>query len=213
MTSWDDLRQRLFGTPYEVWHDGIQEGQLDLADPAELRATLSEGLEAGDWVAAVAVRRLADPALLPLVAARLGIGGGRFAVEAARAIASLGGDRRAATAWVVEALGWGGWPDRLDVAMGLRHLPGEGVIEALLAAVENDPEYLVRYHAAESLLHLGGIEPTDITLHPDVFSDLVAGADQELTAEHRDRHARAAAALRRLLGPEPGAAAAQSGQL
>ncbi len=213
MTSWDDLRQHLFGTPYEVWHDGIQEGQIDLADPAELRAALPEGLEAGDWVAAVAARRLADPALLPLVAARLGIGGGRFAVEAARAIAELGGDREAATAWVVEALGWGGWPDRLDVAMGLRHLPGEGVIEALLAAVESDPEYLVRYHAAESLLHLGGIIPTDITLHPGIFSDLVAGADQEPTAEHRDRHTRAAAALRRLLGHEPGAAAAQSGQL
>jgi hypothetical protein len=213
MTSWDDLRQHLFGTPYEVWHDGIHEGQIDLADPEELRAALPEGLEAGDWVAAVAARRLADPALLPLVAARLGIGGGRFAVEAARAIAELGGDREAATAWVVAALGWGGWPDRLDVAMGLRHLPGEGVVEALLAAVENDPEYLVRYHAAESLLHLGSITPTDISLYPDIFSDLVAGADQEPTAEHRERHARAAAALRRLLEPGPGAAATQSEQL
>ena len=87
MPSWDDLRQRLFGTPYEVWHDGIHEGQIDLADPAALRAALPEGLAEGDWVAAVAARRLADPALLPLVAARLGIGGGRFAVEAARAIA------------------------------------------------------------------------------------------------------------------------------
>ena len=213
MPSWDDLRQRLFGTPYEVWHDGIHEGQIDLADPTALRAALPEGLAEGDWVAAVAARRLADPALLPLVAARLGIGGGRFAVEAAQAIAELGGDRAAATAWVVEALGWGGWSDRLDVAMGLRHLPGEGVIEALLAAVENDPEYLVRYHAAESLLHLGEVTPTDISLHPGIFSDLVAGADQEPTAEHHARHACAAAALRALPAPRPGAATAQSGQL
>lgn len=199
MTSWNDLRERLFGTPYEVWHDGIPEGRIDLADPAELRDALPAGLGDGDWVAAVAVRRLADPALLPLVAARQGIGGGRFAVEAARAIAELGGDRAAATAWVVEALAWGGWPDRLDVAVGLRHLPGEGVIDALLAAVENDPEYLVRYHAAESLLHLGKVIPTDITLHPGIFSDLVAGTDEESTAGHRARHARAAAALRALL--------------
>jgi len=183
-----------------VWHDGIHEGQLDDADPAELRAALPEGLEVGDWVAAVAARRLADPALLPLVAARLGIGGGRFAVEAARAIAELGGDREAATAWVVEALGWGGWPDRLDVAMGLRHLPGNGVIAALLTAAESDPDYLVRYHAAESLLHLGEIEPRDITSHPEVFSDLAAGADGEPTDEDRRRHSLAAAALRRLLG-------------
>lgn len=200
MTSWDDLREHLFGTPYEVWHDGIQEGRIDLADPVQLRAAVPEGLEAGDWAAAVVARRLADPTLLPLVEARLGIGGGQFAVEAARAIASLGGDREAAIAWVVEALGWGGWSDRLDVAMGLRHLPGEGVIEALLAAVENDPEYLVRYHAAESLLHLGEVTPTDISLHPAIFSDLVAGADEEPTAEHRERHARATAALRALLG-------------
>jgi HEAT repeat protein len=103
-------------------------------------------------------------------------------------------------AWAVEALGWGGWPDRLDVAMGLRHLPGEGVMPALLGAVEHDPEYLVRYHAAESLLHLGRIDPSDITAHPEVFADLAAGADREPTAEDKQRHARAAAALRGLLG-------------
>jgi hypothetical protein len=200
MDGWDALRERLFGTPYEVWHDGIQEDRLETADPAELRAALPEGLDAGDWVAAVAVRRLGDPALLPLVAARLGVGGGRFAVEAARVIAELGGDREAATAWAVEALGWGGWPDRLDVAMGLRHLPGAGVIEALLACVARDPEYLVRYHAAESLLHLGGIEPADITSHPEVFSDLAAGANGEPTDEDHQRHSRAVEALRRLLG-------------
>ncbi|MBN2114560.1 MAG: hypothetical protein JW785_10600 [Acidimicrobiia bacterium] len=199
MASWDELRERLFGTPYEVWHDGIQEGRLDAADPQELRAALPEGLADGDWVAAVAARRLADPSLLPVVTARLGIGGGRFAVEAARTIVALGGDRAAAVSWAVDALGWGAWSDRLDVAMGLRHLPGPGVVEALLAAVEQDPDYLVRYHAAESLLHLGGIAPLDITGHPEVFADLVAGADREPTAEERRQHARAAAALRRLL--------------
>jgi hypothetical protein len=200
MTTWDDLRQRLFGTPYEVWHDGIQETALDQADQAELRAAIPEGLAAGDWVAAVAVRRLGDPALLPQVAAYLEIGSGRFAVEVARAVAALGGDQAAAVASALGALGQGGWPDRLDVALGLRHLPGDGVVEALLASVEKDPEYLVRYHAAESLLHLGQIAPADITLHPGVFADLVAGADQEPIDEHRRRHALAAAALRRLLG-------------
>gem|GEM_PF-1819762 len=200
VTSWDELRERLFGTPYEVWHDGIQESRLDSADPRDLRAALPEGLSAGDWVAAVTVRRLADPALLPLVTARLGIGGGRFCVEAARAIVALGGDRAAAVSWAVDALGWGAWSDRLDVAAGLRHLPGPGVVEALLAAVEHDPDYLVRYHAAESLLHLGDITPLDITRHSEVFTDLAAGADREPTAEERKQHARAAAALRGLLG-------------
>ncbi len=200
MTSWDDLRQRLFGTPYEVWHDGIQEAAFDFADPQELRAALPEGLAAGDWVAAAAVRHLADPALLPQVAAYLEIGGGQFAVEVARAVVALGGDRAAAVASALAAVGRGGWPDRLDVAMGLRHLPGDGVVEALLATVEDDPEYLVRYHAAESLLHLGHIAPADISQHPEVFADLIAGADQEPTDEHRRRHALAAAALRRLLG-------------
>lgn len=200
MASWDELRERLFGTPYEVWHDGIQEGRLDAADPDELRAALPEGLAAGDWVAAVATRRLADPTLLPLLTARLGIGGGRFAVEAARAIVALGGDRAAAVSWAIDALGWGAWSDRLEVAMGLRHLRGPGVIEALLAAVEHDPDYLVRYHAAESLLQLGDITPLDITDHPEVFADLVAGADREPTPEERRQHARAAAALGRLLG-------------
>jgi hypothetical protein len=199
MATWDELRERLFGTPYEVWHDGFDEGRIDLADPQELRAALPEGLAAGDWVAAVVARRLGDAGLLPLVAARLGIGGGRFAVEAARAIVALGGDRDAAVTWAVASLTRGGWPDRLDVALGLRHLPGAGVVEALLGVVADDPEYLVRYHAAESLLCLGGVEPGDISLHGEVFSDLVAGADRELTDDDRQRHARAAAALGRLL--------------
>ncbi|MBM3695570.1 MAG: hypothetical protein FJW79_06520 [Actinobacteria bacterium] len=199
MTTWNDLRERLFGTPYEVWHDGIQEDQFAAADPAELRAALPEGLADGDWVAAATARHLGDPAFLPLLEARRGMGGGRFVVEAARAIVALGGDREAAVAWSVEALGRGAWSDRLDVALGLRHLPGDGVVEALLGAVEGDPEYLVRYHAAESLLHLGEIEPQDISLHPDVFPDLVAGAEGEPTQEDRRRHARAAAALRRRL--------------
>jgi hypothetical protein len=200
MTTWDNLRQRLFGTPYEVWHDGIQEAALDTADPDELRAAIPDGLAAGDWVAAVAVRHLADPGLLPQVAAYLDVGGGRFAVEVARTVAALGGDRAAAVASALAALGRGGWPDRLDVALGLRHLPGDGVVAALLATVEDDPEYLVRYHAAESLLHLGNLAPADITEYPEVFADLVAGSDEEPTDEHRRRHALAAAALRRLLG-------------
>ncbi|MFH1329364.1 MAG: hypothetical protein ABIJ48_01700 [Actinomycetota bacterium] len=200
MGGWDDLRERLFGTPYEVWHDGIHEGQLDATDPAELRAALPEGLAARDWVAAVAARRLGDRDLLPVVAARLGIGRGRFAVEAARPIITLGGDHEAAIAWVIEALGRGGWPDRLDVAVGLRHLPDDRVVAALLTAVEGDPDYLVRYHAAESLLHLGEIEPRDITLHPEVFSDLAAGANSEPTDDERQRHSQAADALRGLLG-------------
>jgi hypothetical protein len=108
VTTWDELRQRLFGTPYEVWHDGIQETGLDEADQAELRAAIPESLAVGDGVAAVAARRLGDAALLPLVAAYLDVGSGRFAVEITRAVAALGGDQAAAVASALAALGQGG---------------------------------------------------------------------------------------------------------
>jgi len=199
MGRWEDLRARLFGTPYEVWHDGVREAGFDAADPAELRAALPEGLAAGDWVAAVAARHLRDPALFPQVAAYLGIGGGHFPVEVARTVVALGGDRGAATNRAVGTLNRGTWPDRLEVAMGLRHFPGEEVDATLLAVVADDPDCLVRHHAAESLLHLGGIEPADIASHPEIFPDLVAGANREPTEEDRRRHSRAADALCRLL--------------
>jgi len=161
-------------------------------------------------VAAAGVRHLADPALLPLVSGHLGLSAGRFGIEVARAVVALGGDPQAAAEAGIAALTRGGWSDRLDAAQGLRHLPGEGVEEALFTVVAEDPDYLVRYHAAESLLALAQVTPGDISEHPGVFPDLTAGAGQESTAEPAVRHRRAAAALRALLvkpGDQPPAGA------
>ncbi len=48
------------------------------------------------------------------------------------------------------------WSDRLDAAIGLGHLtPTVELIAALMQGMQ-DPEYLVRYHCANSLLRYGG---------------------------------------------------------
>ena len=161
-------------------------------------------------MAAVAARRLADPHLLPLVAARLASGAAASPWRRPGP-GRLGGDPDAATAWVVEALGGAAGPTASTSPWACAICPEKESRGAAGCGRERPrvPGPLPRRRVAAAP---GGHHPTDITLHPGIFSDLVAGAEQEPTAEHRV-HTRAAAALRRLSAMRGGAAAAQSGQL
>ena len=81
------------------------------------------------------------------------------------------------------------WVFRKDIAIGLRHIPGAGTVDALLQAVRHDPDYLVRYHAAESLLHIAGVDPPDLSKHSRLFS--------HIAADDPERHSTAADLLGR----------------
>jgi len=203
MSAWREWRKQTFGTPYMVWHDGIDPDHF-VSMTAERReegiALLPEGIAERDWLAAVGARMLELTGLIPVLEASLEGSSGRFCAEAAIAVDVLGGDGNLARNAVLRALSHPSWFSRMDAAIGLRHLPGAGVVETLLKQVAGDPDFLVRHHSAESLLHLGGIEPASIVEHQHVFNDLVAEPNGERDDGVVECHRRASESLRALLG-------------
>jgi hypothetical protein len=194
--KWSEWAESVFGTPKDIWHDGLAVERFDRLSTDERSRAISllpEGIEARDHVAAVGARRLGATEVLRNLEAVLPEGRGLFLIETARAIDALGGDTAAAVRQVLSVLPRDPvWSFRMDILIGLRHLPGPDVVDSLLLAVEHDPEYLCRYHAAESLLHLGELEPLTISDHGDLFPLVASDED--------DDHAAAAQRLREVLG-------------
>ena len=180
--DWSEWAEAIFGTPYEIWHDGLADERFDDLDESQ-RATaialIPEGLAAGDHVAAVAARRLGAVEVLPNLMEALPGSSGILLREVARAVTTLGGDADAALDRVLDGLANELiWLHRKDLVNGLRHFEGPRVVGALLAAVEHDPDYLVRYHAAESLLALAGIDSPQLVDYRKLFSDVAADAPE-----------------------------------
>jgi hypothetical protein len=194
--NWSTWAESVFGTSKDIWHDGLAVERFDRLSAEERSLAISllpEGIAARDHVAAVGARRLGATEVLEDLEATLPDGRGRFLIETARAIDVLGGDTADAVQRVLSVLPRDPvWSFRMDVVIGLRHLPGPDVVDSLFLAVEHDPEYLVRYHAAESLLHIGELEPLSLSDHGALFP-LVA-------SEVETDHAEAARILRSMLG-------------
>lgn len=89
------------------------------------------------------------------------------------------------------------WSERIDAAIGLRAFAGADDEAALLAAV-TDADYLVRYHACDSLLARWGASPRGISHHPDIFPLICGPQDGAPTEADRARYARARALLEQL---------------
>jgi hypothetical protein len=186
--SWTEWRRRVFGDPYLVWHDGPYfDHLLDLAGtaPAEVTRMLAAGLDAGDPLAAQSITALAAEAKAPeesvaLLRAAVPDATGTFLVRVAQALHVLTGDESWAdpVASVLASDAWRGI--RLDAATALADFhPTPHLIQILGEAVR-DPEYLVRYHAANTLLRYAG-HNTRIADHPDLFGKIRHPIDGETT--------------------------------
>jgi HEAT repeat protein len=96
---------------------------------------------------------------------------GAFRVDVAQALHALTGDE----AWaepIVSVLSASSPFDRLDAAMALAGFtPAAHLIEAVARAVA-DPEYLVRYHAANTLLRYAALEPS-VSDRPEIFQKII----------------------------------------
>lgn len=165
MDGWEAYRAAVFGDPYLVWHDGPEFGGLisrARADVEAVGAALRLGLATGDPVAAAGYAVLADagvpvPGAERVLRAELRGATGTFRVRLATSLLSITGDQ----AWAAEILpvlrGAAHWGDRLDAAAALaRFAPSVELADALAMAVATDDEYLVRYHAADTLRAFAG---------------------------------------------------------
>ncbi len=179
--TWADFRQTSFGDPYMVWHDGPDFSAIRehwKSEPERVERMLLAGLAENDELAPQAIGELRDLAgdaeprfETALRAAIEGSYGGRR-VRIAEALRAFTGtaewDR-----YVGDALDQPNmWGEHITAAMALRRAtPTADLIAVLERGVQN-PEYLVRYHSANTLSAWAGgaaIEDRD-----ELFGDLVA---------------------------------------
>ena len=157
--------------------------------PATVERVLHLGLAACDPIAAMVIANIKLRALLPeledlLVNANV-LGGpswvDRFAplgVEVVRAANAVD----PATDYSRHLVPLFSAPQRevrITAAMIARHFHKDRVREGLLKTVATDSSYLVRFHAAESLLALGNVVPREVHDHSDLFA-LLKGSGPDL---------------------------------
>ena len=194
-------RLSVFGDPYMVWHDGPDFNRLEKAytkDPELVDRMLVAGVAEQDALAAESIGHLEPESSVPQALAALAAGvvtpSGDYSLRRAETLWALAGDHTHLEAMIAILLGDDHWGVRLDAAIAMAPLqPTSEAIHALQQAVA-DEEYLVRYHAAESLLSYADREP-DIAGH-DLFESLrMPPAGEEATATIRQAWADAAAEL------------------
>ena len=82
------------------------------------------------------------------------------------------------------------WSMRIDAAMRLKVFPPTSELVAALADGVEDPEYLVRYHSANTLLHWSGTSG-EISDQEELFGLIVDDAGPQKWAEAARRLAAA----------------------
>lgn len=195
--EWQRWRRAVFGEEYQVWHDGPDFTALLAAvraDPRAVERMVRAGLVAGDPLAAQTIAHLAGEGRAPADAVSylrtaLGRADGIFRIRVAEALYVLTRDPSWAQPIVGLLTGTASEFLRLDAAIALAAFPpGPAVVEALTAAVR-DREYLVRYHAANTLLRLAG-DRRGIDDHPALVRMISDGGADAWQAAADDLAAR-----------------------
>jgi len=164
MTDWAAYRESAFGEPYMVWHDGPDFSEFQsrfAADPELATSMLEAGLGEGDALAAQTPRELTltDEQRARFVRTLTGAmpkAGPSVRVEGGTTLFALTGDPSwsAPVAEVLASTLF--WSMRIDAAMRLKVFPPTAALVATLADGVRDPEYLVRYHSATTLMRWAG---------------------------------------------------------
>jgi len=144
------------------------------------------GVELGDEHACEALAAMGDTSAIAEMRAELRESSGASRVRIARAIHALSPDESLANE-LVEVLEDPSlfWSQQMNAAIGLRDFGDPGSERALLDAIQHNVDYLVRYHASESLLQRWHVTPPDISKHPDIF-ELISKPDENMPAAERD---------------------------
>ena len=164
MSEWWDFRREVFGDPYHVWHDGPSFELLLRADLAVVKTLLPQGIREGDDVAAMAYAALFDAGVpvddaVPLLVSALPDAQGRFKVAVAGALHRLTGSAEWSAPIVAVLQGPESEFERLTAAIALTDFPPTAELILVVAGAVRDHAYLVRYHAARTLLAYAGRRP------------------------------------------------------
>jgi HEAT repeat protein len=201
-----------FGDLYYIWHDGLPiEAVTSLSGDARSHAVrmLMFGVQNKDGHAATALAAMGESSALPDLRTALSTASGEDKVSIAGAINQLSREedsshmaKELVSVLEAQALHWG---TKINAAMGLRAFKDKESEEALLRAVEEQDQYLVKYHSCGSLLVRWGVEPSDISRHPAIFS-LIRDVREEDTIKDEAERGREAVRLLNQLKNEGGRA-------
>ena len=153
---------------YNAWHDGLNERIFDQMLPAEReRAETLLIKTLPDWRAIIGLGVIRSrKAIVPLEKLRSSVEGEKLvnieqALMRIRAEKSEGGARiRAVLSSGREAQRTA--DARMGAARALSEFPSAETSSALLEAIRHDTQYLVRYHATHSLLHIYGYSNNEL---------------------------------------------------
>ncbi len=183
-----------------VFYYGDPEAIRQGADPYLLRELsgqeredaidmLIRGLKFDDSLAALGLRVMGATRAVPQLQQCLPKASPLGRVETALALRVLADDQQHAPA-IIEVLEDANNHWSTDAAIALRHFNTPEAIEALYNALSDD-RYLVRYHAAESLLVIHRVDPPWLNPDTELFRAITSYGRDEPTPEDRIRIATA----------------------
>lgn len=196
-----------FGDPYMMWHDGIDPTAACILEGAErdqAEAMLIESMEEGSHYAAMGLRELRSDKAVPLMKRMLEKVSADLLIEIAIALNVIENTTDYNRYIITVLLEYPSPYVRLKAAIKLRDFPTPEVVAALYDAV-CDIDYLVRYHASESLLAIHGLEPI-ISSHEEILGLICTNPDPEKNITPKDaatRYKKAENMLKSLFHEEP----------
>ncbi len=210
--TYAQFRERIFGEPYMVWHDGAYPGTLSNVDDKErgyVAKMLTMGvLEDRDHVAVDAWGDFDPEAGLKLLKPLIGkYQDAQFVAALTRFLQKYDNgasdeENEAVEDAFVSSLNNAGSFGSIDTVMTAKDFPSKKVIQALLDNVANSPEYLIRYHAANSLLKIAR-KKREIGSYNRLFkliiSRVVDSKEMENTPDDFERYKKAARVLKRMI--------------
>jgi HEAT repeat protein len=169
--SW---KEATFGSGYMIWHEGLDVGAVtSLRGDARQQALtmLQVGLADGDAHAATALAAMGERSAVQTMHALLASSSGSARVRIALAIHHIDPDP-SLSKHLIEVLNDTSqhWGILIDAAIGLRQFHPTITTEVALFEATSHDEYLVRYHAASTLLALWGVVPVEVDKHKQLFA-------------------------------------------
>lgn len=205
MTKWTDYDhfiEDIFGTPYMIWHDGLNIDAINTIpneSKEEALLWLKTGVENNDPVAAEAATKLHNPELVKLMQEKYLLAQGDFLVNLAVSLKTIQQDDSYAKRLLEVGNFNNFWGIALNFAIALRHFNYPGIDDFLLKVIEFHPDYLVTYHACESLLHLHHIQPSSIGDHQEIFPKILDKKTDESEDNFRKRKMEASILIKNLI--------------
>ena len=197
--------ENFFGDPYMMWHDGIDVTAVNRLSEEEKKKAedmLIQEMYKGNYFAVQGLRELRSKKAIPVMKQYLNEADPSVQLEICITLVEQEGEMEYLDIIFALLLNCPSYYVRMTAAIELRKFNLPSVVEALFKAIL-DPDYLVRYHAVESLLDIHGFEP-DITLHDDIMFEITFSEEDDVPREEcLLHHERAVQLLKELFSRPP----------